>query len=367
MKRLWRLVGLLPLLMLAVVACEYAIAGYRTGVAYGFVDPVRLAEYRLYTADTHRFVTEIEQAIDSRDYAYAEQLYDLGLRYGHDLPPDLKERAQATFARRAYASSTRAVSGFVFGSVDSGEEIAGSVASDLIGVGDLRDFSVQGYNYMAGSDYDPLLLGLSTVGLGLSAATYGSAGMVAAPDAGLSLLKNAYRARKLSRPLTAYLRKSTAKLVNTGVLKTELKAAAGEGFSGIGRMRMAAAKSLDRQAAKSLIDDAGVLGDIGKTGGVKASMAALALADGPKDLRKLQRVSKAFGNESHAVLKFLGRAVLRIGYGLYTVLAGLASLALWLAVAVIRVPLRIGGRFLLRRLGAGEGAVAALRPLMRMW
>ncbi|MGV8939176.1 MAG: hypothetical protein ACOH2J_18820 [Allorhizobium sp.] len=367
MQKVWRLIGILPLIMLAMVACEYAVAGYRTGVAYGFIDPVRLAQYRLYTADTGRFVTEIEQAIDNQDYAYAEELYDLGLRYGHDLPPDLKERAQANFARRAYASGSRALRGFVFGSVDSGEEIAGSVTSDLVGVGDLRDFSVQGYNYMAGNDYDPLLLGLATVGLGLSAATYGSVGMTAAPDAGLSMFKNAYRARKLSRPLTAYLAKSTEKLVDTGVLKAELKSAAGEGLSGIGRMRQAAAKSVDRQAAKSLMNDAEVLGDIGKTGGAKGAMAALALADGPKDLRKLQRVSKAFGGESHAVLKFLGRAVLRIGYGLYAVLAGLASLALWLSIAVIRIPLRIGGRLLVRRLGLGEGAVAAIRPLMRLW
>ncbi|HCL66959.1 MAG TPA: hypothetical protein DIC56_19405 [Rhizobium sp.] len=367
MKLVWKLIRYLPLVAASLAIWELSLSAYRTGVAFGIVDPVRLAEYRLYAAGTGEFVDQIETAIAEQDYAYATALYELGLRYGHDLPPDLRERAEATWAQRAYASGSRAARGFVFGSVDSGAEIAGSLTSDLIGVGDLRDFSVQGFSYVAGRDYDPLLLGLSAVGIGLTAASYGSAGAAALPDAGISLIKNAYRTRKLSRPLTAYFWKTATRLVDGKVLKTELAAMADEGAVGLGRLEKAAAKVLDRQAAKSLLDDAEVLTDIGRKGGMRSSVAVLSLADGPKDLRKLQRVAGHFGDESHAVFRFLGRSVLRVGYGLYAVLSALASLAMILIVALIRLPTQLAVRLLVRRLGLGEGTVQAIRPLMRLW
>ncbi|NKN38134.1 hypothetical protein HFC70_17410, partial [Agrobacterium sp. a22-2] len=352
--RLWRMARWLSLLAAVWLLGEQGLALYRTGITFGLVDPVRLAEYRLYMAGSDRFVAEIEAAIAAEDYGYAEDLCTLATRYGHDLPPDLRERAVPGFATRAFVSSSRAARGFVFGSFDSGEEIAGSVASDLVGVGDLRDFSVQGVAYMAGRDYDPLLLGLSAAGLGLTAATYGSAGAGALPDAGLSLLKNAYRARKLSRPLTTYLTKTATRVVDMKVLRRELTAVADEGVTGLGKVRNAAAKSLDKTAARTLLDDAEVLGDIGKRGGARASVAALSIADGPKDLRKLQRVTRHFGSESSTVLKFLGKTVLKLGYGLYAFAAALASLALTLLWIAIKLPARLALRMLGRRLGLGE-------------
>ena len=367
MKLVWKLIRYLPLVAASLAIWELSLSAYRTGVAFGIVDPVRLAEYRLYAAGTGEFVDQIETAIEEQDYAYATAIYDLGLRYGHDLPPDLRERAEATWARRAYVSGSRAARGFVFGSVGSSAEIAGSLTSDLVGVGDLRDFSVQGFRYVAGRDYDPLLLGLSAAGIGLTAASYGSAGAAALPDTGISLIKNAYRTRKLSRPLTAYFSKTATRLVDGKVLKTELAAMADEGAVGVGRLEKAAAKVLDRKAARSLLDDAEVLTDIGRKGGMRSSVAALSLADGPKDLRKLQRVASHFGDESHAVFKFLGRSVLRVGYGLYAVLSALASLAIILIVALIRLPTQLAVRLLVRRLGLDEGAVQAIRPLMRLW
>jgi len=367
MKLVWKLIRYLPLVVASLAIWELAQSAYRTGVAFGIVDPVRLAEYRLYAAGTGEFVDQIETAIAEQDYAYATALYDLGLRYGHDLPPDLRERAEANWAQRAYVYGSRGARGFVFGSVDSGAEIAGSLTSDLIGVGDLRDFSIQGFNYAAGRDYDPLLLGLSAVGIGLTAASYSTAGAAALPDAGMSLIKNAYRTRKLSRPMTAYFSKAANRVVDGKVLKTELAAMADEGAVGLGRLEKVAAKALDGKAARSLLDDAEVLTDIGRKGGMRSSVAALSLADGPKDLRKLQRAANHFGENSYVVFKFLGRSVLRVGYGLYAMLSALASLAMILIVALIRLPTRLVVRLLVRRLELGEGAMQAVRPLMRLW
>lgn len=362
-----RVLGFLPLLMMALAMVELSQTLWRTGVGYGLVDPAGLARYRLYTAGTDRIVAEIEAAITERDYAYASSLYRIGVDYGHALPPDLGERAEGTWAGRTYASGTRVAGGFVFGSVDSGEAIVGSLASDLVGVGDVRDFSVQGFNYLAGRDYDPLLLGLSTIGLGLTAASYTSFGAAAAPDAGISIVKNAYRGGKISRPLTRYFTKAAGQAVDTRILKAELKTAAGEGVSGIGRIEKAAAKSLDRTAAKSLLDDVAVLDDMRRTGGIRTSVAALSLADGPKDLRRLQHVTHYFGDGSHAVFKFLGRSVLQVGHALVEILQAVAALIGMVALALVRAPLRWSLVALFRLLGLGPLPARALRPLMRLW
>ncbi len=362
-----RFLGFLPMLMLAFSLIELSHTIWRTGLAYGLVDPGLFAEYRLYTADTTRFIEEIEAAIRDRDYTYASSLYALGVSYGHDLPPDLKDRAEGTWLERSYASGSRAADGFVFGSVDSGAAIAGSLVSDLVGVGDVRDFSVQGFNYVAGRDYDPVLLGFATVGLGLTAVTYGSGGAGAAPDAGLSLIKNAYRGGKLSKPLSRYFAASASAVVDTGLLKTELKAVAGEGLSGVGRLQKAVARSVDQKAAQALVDDISVLDGIRRTGGVRTSVAALSLADGPADLRKLQRVSQHLGDGSFAAMKILGRSILRIGYTMAEILQAVAAASAMLLLAIVRTLSRRIVPLIASRMGFGPIASALLRPVWRLW
>lgn len=357
-----KVLRLASLLALGLAAWNAATSVYRSGMMFGLFDPAALAEYRLYASPAATYVAEIEQAIVDGDHDYAVALYDLAVRHGHALSPALRERADGTWLGRAYLTGSRAAKGFVVGSLDSGAEIAGSVTSDLIGVGDLRDFSVQGYRYVAGDDYDPVLLGLSAVGLGLTVSTLGTAGAAAVPDAGLSVLKNAYRARNISAPLTAYLSKNAAKLVDTRILKAELSAAADEGALGLARLEKVAARSVDGKVAQTLADDAAVLGAIGTKGGVRSSLAALAIADGPKDLRKLERVATRFGDESHAVMKFLGRSILEIGAALYGVAAAVASLLLACLLALLRFSARMLARFAL----AGAPASAPVLKLLRI-
>ncbi|MBV2183148.1 MAG: hypothetical protein KUL88_01215 [Rhizobium sp.] len=355
-----KVLRLASLLALGLAVWNAATAVYRSGMLLGLIDPAALAEYRLYATPTATYVAEIEQAIAAGDHDYATALYDMAVGHGHVLSPGLRERAEGTWLGRAYLTGSRATKGFVVGSLDSGAEIAGSVTSDLIGVGDLRDFSVQGYRYVAGDDYDPVLLGLSAVGLGLTVSTLGTAGAAAVPDAGLSVLKNAYRARKISVPLTAYLSKNAAKLVDMRILKAELTAVADEGALGLARLQKVAARSVDGKVAQTLVDDAAVLGAIGTKGGVRSSLAAIAIADGPKDLRKLERVTARFGDKSHAVMKFLGRSILEIGAALYAVVAALAGLMLATVLAVLRLASRLFARFAL-------GGVPASAPLPKIF
>lgn len=354
------------LLALGLAAWNAASFVHRTGLILGIIDPVALAEYRLYAASTATYVSEIEQAIAAGDYDAATGLYGLGVRHGHALPADLRERAQGTWFQRALVTGSGAAKGFVFGSLDSGAEIAGSVTSDLIGVGDVRDFSVQGLSYLKGESYDPVLLGLSAVGIGLTVSTLGSAGASALPDAGLSVLKNAYRAGRISRPLRAYLSRNAAKLVDTQVLKRELALAADQGTLGLSRLRTVAARSVDGKLAASLAEDAAALGAIRAKGGMRSAITALAIADGPKDLRKLERVAAHFADDTHAVMKFLGRTMLEVGTALYALVSGLAGALLSIVLSMVRLLIRTVFRFVRREARCAPSARPRLAAALRI-
>jgi len=57
MKLVWKLIRYLPLVVASLAIWELSQSAYRTGVAFGIVDPVRLAEYRLYAASRSAFST----------------------------------------------------------------------------------------------------------------------------------------------------------------------------------------------------------------------------------------------------------------------------------------------------------------------
>lgn len=361
-----KLLRFVSLLALGLAAWNAATFVHRTGLMLGIIDPVALAEYRLYAASGAAYIAEIEKAIADGDYDTATGLYDLALRHGHALPADLRERAEGTWFERAVVTGSGAAKGFVFGSLDSGAEIAGSVTSDLIGVGDVRDFSMQGLSYLKGESYDPVLLGLSAVGIGLTVSTLGSAGASAVPDAGLSVLKNAYRAGRISRPLRTYLSRNAAKLVDTRILKSELAAAADEGVLGLSRLRTVAARSVDGKLATTLAQDAAALGAIRAKGGMRSAVTALAIADGPKDLRKLQRVSAYFGDGTHAVMKFLGRAMLEVGTALYALVSGLAGALLAAALFAVRLAIRATVRLFSRPTRSRPSARPLLGAVLRI-
>ena len=71
------------------------------------------------------------------------------------------------------------------------------IATDLTGIGDVRDLVTEGGALVLGQPYDALTLGLATVGLTLTGATFVSMGMAAPLRAGASFLKATNKTRKL--------------------------------------------------------------------------------------------------------------------------------------------------------------------------
>ncbi|MCP4314588.1 MAG: hypothetical protein GY789_00765 [Hyphomicrobiales bacterium] len=138
---------------------------YAFAVLFGLFDPALIAEYRLKTADESAYVRAISDEIDRGNYVTAESLVALAESHGHTVPPELAAAAEATPVRRTVASGGKFARGLFVGGHGSGEEIAGTIISDFLVIGDIRDIAVQGTQYARGEDYDRIILGLSTLGL----------------------------------------------------------------------------------------------------------------------------------------------------------------------------------------------------------
>jgi hypothetical protein len=71
----------------------------------------------------------------------------------------------------------------------TGAGLAGVVASDLTGIGDVRDLIHQGQKMSRGEEPDQLVLGLAAVGLAVTGATILSVGAALPARAGVSTIK----------------------------------------------------------------------------------------------------------------------------------------------------------------------------------
>ncbi|NMA41838.1 MAG: hypothetical protein GX946_00480 [Oligosphaeraceae bacterium] len=113
----------------------------------------------------------------------------------------------------------RAVKGFVTGSGDSIEELAGGITSDMIIYGDIRDLVKQGYYKISGKETDPLIVALSGIGLATEAAD--------AVDWAPAVLKGFRKVGALSDEFAAFVMKAAKKSVKGQKMDGALKAAFG--------------------------------------------------------------------------------------------------------------------------------------------
>ena len=75
--------------------------------------------------------------------------------------------------------------GSVSGNAESEPALAGALAADLSGFGDLRDLYSSPDNYMAGADVDTTTVALAAVGITLTVATVFSLGATLPEKAGV--------------------------------------------------------------------------------------------------------------------------------------------------------------------------------------
>lgn len=194
--------------------------------------------------------------------------------------------------------------GFVTGDASNGVAMAGSIASDMTVVGDLRDLSSEGTKFVKDEPYDKVVLGMAAVGVGMTVSQVMTAGSSTPLKVGASVLKVARKTGKLSKTFLKFIAKKLRKVVDVKLLKKI-------DYGSISKLRAAAskvAKSLKLAHVRKLF---GNINTIKKNTSLMDTVSIMKYVKKPKDLGKIVKLSDKFKSNTKAVLKVLGKGALK--------------------------------------------------------
>lgn len=169
-------------------------------------------EGEITSLPNYNWLAEIRGLEAEGRLAEAEHLADWVLEES-DIPnrEEVAEMRESIHRNRTslWNRARRIVKGFVKGDGTSVEELSGAMVSDFFLWGDVRDLAQQGYYTATGKDADPVIAGLSAVGVVTSLAAYWIAdpaeGAEVAADASFSLLKTLKKTGHLSKKFCGVL------------------------------------------------------------------------------------------------------------------------------------------------------------------
>ncbi|HUC52067.1 MAG TPA: hypothetical protein VMA30_21980 [Xanthobacteraceae bacterium] len=294
-----------PLLALAVAAsfAVTAVVVVRGGLtaraqfAATAADPVKIADRALDRSfDRDVAEREIRAALAADDIDLAQSFVALAADRAVPVEPALTAAVNDAAAKHGTVTNTagRFVRGLWTGEPTDLASLAGTAVGDLFVFGDIRDATREGARYLTGQKYDPWILGLAGVGIGITAATYASLGASAPERLGLSVIKAAKRTGRLNPVLAV----------------------------------RAAREAIKVESAGGLVELAENTGRIESKAGAQAALDGLAIAEEPADVSRLARLSAAKGGKTRAIVKLLGR-------GAIILTASALDLTLWIFWAAL--------------------------------
>lgn len=261
-------------------------------------DPARLAELRLaYAFSPELAAREIDAALAADDVELAASFAELARQRGVTLEAEQLVRLEAAQSAKAQVRrvATRFGKGFFTGNAEGIEGIAGAATGDLFVYGDVRDLVREGVRWAKGQEVDPLMAGLASVGLAVTAGTYFASGAGAPARVGVTLFKVARRTGKIGVNLAADM----TRIVRSG---------------------------RGGRAVAALAD----IGKIESKAGARVAFEGMKHADDFADLAKVGKLAERNGSTTLAVLKTLGRGAIVLG-------AGAVTGALWIMGAATNI------------------------------
>jgi hypothetical protein len=255
-------------------------------------DPVKISDQaldRTFTRDVAE--REIRGALAADDLDLAQSFVALAADRSVQIDPALADEVKDVDVKHASVANTagRFVHGLWTGEPTDLASLAGTAVGDLFVFGDIRDAAREGTHYLTGQKYDPWILGLAGVGIGITAATYATLGAGAPERVGLSVIKAARRTGRLNPVLVV----------------------------------RAAREAVKVEGAGGLVELAENTGRVESKAGVQTALDSLAIAEEPQDMSRLARLSAAKGGKTRAIVKLLGR-------GAIVLAASALDLSLWM-------------------------------------
>lgn len=293
-------------------------------------DPAQLSDVQVGSAlrNNDAAITQsVNQALDANDADLAKSFTDLARDRDIAVPSDVTERVDAAVAEENSTSSMakRFATGLVTGEADDVASLSGTVAGDLFVFGDIRDVVREGKRLAMGENADQLVLGLASLGLAVTAATYVSVGGAVPVRAGLSMVKDARKVGRLGAGLTEWAGRSARGVVDAPMLQ---QAVATASLARPGQTISAMKAAFKAEKAGALVRLAKDVGRVGEKAGAKGALDVLRIADGPKDVARAARLAESKGSQTRAIVKILGRGALLLT-------AGAFNLAWWVFAALL--------------------------------
>jgi len=329
MQKFWRrMVGLWRVLTLGLLIAGLLLSPNVTAAAKvaALASQGAFAEIHLQSIPPERYAIEIAAALDAQDPTLARSLAALAASRGIAVPAELTERIANLRAVDLGATLGAGWNCVVNGDFDSEAGFACVVATDMTGVGDVRDLVGEGGKFISGQPVDYFTLGIASVGLALTVATIPSGGATLPVRIGASFVKAMHRAGKLPPRLTAQIGQALQRGIDRPALEEAIGLAVSMRLTELGRPLARIFNPRSLRLVSNIADD---FGTIGKAGGVRAMKLSVEAADSAADVRKLARVADGYGERFVGVMKLVGRGVLRLGDLLFTVVGWLVGAALW--------------------------------------
>lgn len=286
-----------------------------------------IAQYRLALIPPAQYLAEIRTALVARDGDLARSLIALAKEQKVAVPPELEAELAALPGVDPLNVLGQGWSCVVNGDFDSEAGFACVVATDLTSIGDVRDLVAQGGNYITGQPVNYLTLGLSTVGLSLTAATIGTGGAALPLRAGTSFLKAVNKVGKVPPRLANEVGTMLARSLNRGAMDETLALAR---ELRIGEMGAPLSRLFNPRAVAAVTDLATDFGTIGKVGGVRAMKMSVEAVDSTRDVKVLAKTAERYQDRFPAVIKMLGKGAVRLADMMWRIGGWLVAAMLWL-------------------------------------
>ena len=324
------------LLAVAAVICGVAaLALLPRAIEAGWLlavqdDPAALADRKLARSFTGEVATrEIEAALAANDAELAKSFVDLARDRNVTVAPELVVKVDAAVekAGSALATAGQFTRGLIVGEPDDLVSLAGTAVGDLFVFGDVRDMVREGSRLASGQEVDHLILGLSAVGIAVTAGTYASLGTGAPARVGLSLVKAARKTGRISSRMAESVTRSLRSTVDWSAMR--------KAFASASLTETALAVRTAREAVKlnktdNLLRLTRDVGSVQGKAGTRAALDGLRISDSPREMARVAKLAEKEGGKTRAILKLLGRGAIALTVAAF-------DLSLWLLWAALTV------------------------------
>lgn len=322
------------LLAIAAVICGIAaLALMPHAIEAGWLlavqdDPAALADRKLARNFNAGIATkEIEAALAANDAELAKSFVDLAHDRNVPLGPDLVAKVDAAIAKAgsALATAENFTRGLIVGEPDDLVSLAGTAVGDLFVFGDIRDMIREGSHLATGKETDHLILGLSAVGIAVTAGTYVSLGSGAPARMGLSLVKAERKTGRISARMADSVTRSLRSVVDWSAMR---KAFAGASLTEPAVAVRAAREAVKLNKADDLFRLTSNIGSVQGKAGTRAALDGLRISDSPREMARVAKLAEKEGTKTRAILKLLGRGAIALTMAAF-------DLSLWVLWAAL--------------------------------